>query len=333
MNSVHKAVRPAYEAVVRLTDVKPGERVLIVTDETGTEENGEIVDALFGITRQRGATPTMVTMRDAEPGGAQDYLPAAVTESMEDADVVIGITKTTAAPVVHHPLPERLRDEDEIRVVVMIKRSFEALTSPTALEPDREQLVEIGTAIRERWNDGTEMRVTSDIGTDFTCRIDEYDALNTTYAHEPGTWTTITWGEVVQGPTLGTADGVAVIDGPVLEYGVPRSPISVHMEGGEVVDITGDDPIAGELLEVKEKNENAENVGEVAVGINPVAKGSPSRDPNIRKKALGSAHIAMGDGQFYGQPVVSNVHIDLVMNTVTLEVDGETIFDDGEYVL
>lgn len=333
MTRVHTAVRTAYEAVVELADVTSDETVLIVADESGLEEHGEVVDAVFGIVRQRGATPTLVTMRDAKPGGAQAYLPDAVSESMESADVVIGLTKTTAAPVLHHPLPEGLRDEKDIRVVAMIKRSFEALTSPTALEPDREEIIETGTEIRELWNDSEEIHVTSDLGTDFTARIDEHETLRSGYAHEPGDWTTITWGEVVQGPTVGTTEGVAVIDGPILEYGMPSSPISVHIEQGEIVDITGDDPIVDELLVDLEEDENAENVGEIAVGLNPIAKASASQDANIRKKALGSAHIAMGDGQFYDQPVASDVHIDLVMNTPTVEVDGQTVFDEGEYVL
>lgn len=333
MASVQKAVRTAYEAVVRLADVQPGETVMIVADESGWEENGDVIDAIFGVVRQRRAVPTLVTMRDVEAGGAQGYLPDAVSESMESADVVIGVTKTTAAPVLHHPLPERLRDEGKIRVVALIKRSFEALTSPTALEPDRERILETGQEIRGLWNEGKEIHVTSEVGTDFTARIDEHEALNTGYAHEPGDWTTVTWGEVVQGPTIGTTEGVAVIDGPVLEYGTPSSPIAVHMEQGTIVDITGDDPIVDELLADLEEHENAENVGEIAVGLNPVAKASPSQDPNIRKKALGSAHIAMGDGQFYDQSVASDVHIDLVMNTPTVEVDGRTVFDEGEYVL
>lgn len=55
-----------------------------------------------------------------------------------------------------------------------------------------------------------------------------------------------------------------------------------------------------------------------------------SEEANIAKKALGSAHIAIGSGLFYGQDVDSPVHIDLVMDSPTIAVDGAIQFDDGE---
>lgn len=332
MRRTHEATRVAYEALERLLGLREGEKVLITTDEGGLEENGEIVHALFGVARQIGATPTLVVIPDVKPGAAQSTLPKAVEEGMKDADVSLGITKTTAAPVVHHPLPERLRTEGNLRCLIMAKRSWSALTSDVALETDRDRVFEIGTEVRRTWEAGTEIRVTCDHGSDLTVRIDEHEPHSSGYARDPGDLATITWGETVIGPTVGSTEGTVFIDGQILEYGRPSEPIRMDVERGRVRSITGADPIADKLSALVEEEENADNIGEFAVGINPTARESPlfSEEANIAKKALGSAHIAIGSGLFYGQDVDSSVHIDLVMNSPTIAVDGAIQFDDGE---
>ena len=327
-----KATRTAYAALTKFTDVQEGEDVLIITDETGMEENGEIVTSMFGIAKQLGANPTTIVMEDADPGASQAYLPEAAKEGMKSTDVLIGITKTTIASVTHHELPDRLRENGELRSLVMAKRSYETLTSRFTLEADYERILEIQEIFAELFNDATEVRLTSESGMDVTMRVDAHPrAHKGDFATERGGFTTMTWGEYGQAPNAGTANVTFVIDGPVLEYGWPSPPLEVEVEDGQVTDIYGDTKMARQLTTLIEENENADNIAEMALGTNPIQ--SSSRDPNIVKKMLGTAHTAIGSGQAYGQDVDSPVHLDLIMTAPSVELDGKQILDEGELVL
>lgn len=328
MSKVTKAVRVANTAVETLLAVRPGETVLVVTDEAGMTENGEIVDAVVGQARHAGAETQLITIEDVPKG--VEYVPDMVEEAMATTDVLIGITKTTAASVIHNPVPEQLQEEGKLRRLYMVKRSFEALTSSNVLEADYEAMIELGNRVREAVEDGSHIRITSTAGTDLEADIEGAYWKNSGFAHEPGHLTGISWGEVNSAPNVGTMEGTAVIDGPILEYGWPDPPIELTIREGLVVDIAGDEEMASLLTTLIEENENAENIGEIAFSLNEHAT---LPETNIWKKGRGRLHLAIGNGTSYGQPVVSPVHEDLVMNVPTVTVDGRTIIEDGEFVV
>lgn len=102
------------------------------------------------------------------------------------------------------------------------------------------------------------------------------------------------------------------------------------MEVGEVVDVSGDERIASQLEELTATHENARHVAEFAFGVNPHAD---REEINVWKQQLGTIHMAMGDSTPYGQDVVSPVHVDFVMNSPTVAIDGEIVLDDGELLV
>ncbi|WP_162524363.1 aminopeptidase [Halobellus captivus] len=334
MGKTHKATRTAYLALTKFTNVQEGEHVSIIADESGMEENGEIVDAMFGIARQIGATTNLIVIEDKAPGQEEgDTLTAVAKAGIEAADVLIGITLTTIASVTHHEFPDTLREQGEHRGLVMAKRSYETLTSPFTLEADYERIMEIQDAIAEVFNDGEVAHVTSEKGTDVTMRIDEHGRPHGGggFATEPGGFTTMTWGEYGQAPNAGSANGTFVVDGPVQDHGWPESPLEVEVEDGRVTNLSGNSEYVRMVGNTVEENNNGGNIAEIALGTNPIQM--ESEDENVVKKTLGTFHTAIGSGAAYGQDVYSPVHHDLVLMSPTVEVDGTTILDEGEYVL
>ncbi len=325
-----KAARTAHLALTKFTDVQPDEDVLIIADESGIEENGAIVDALFAIANQLDANPTTLTIPDADPGASQEHLPDAARAAMETTDVLIGVTLTTHASVTHHPFPDGLREDGRLRSLVMAKRDYETLTHRFTLEPDYDRILAIRDAFAEHFQDGEEVRLTSDKGMDVTMRIDALGAPHGggDFATEPGDFTVISWGEHGQAPNAGSAEGTFVIDGPVQEYGWPEQPLEVDVEHGRIVDIRGEGQIARELRRLIDEVENADNIAEIALGTNPIR--TELEDPNVFKNTLGTAHTAMGAGAAYGQDVESDVHLDLMMAEPTIAVDGEVLIAGGE---
>jgi len=336
MGKTQKASRTAYMALTKFTDVQDGENVCIIADESGMEENGDIVEAMFGIAKQRGANPNVVVIEDVGPDqGEDDVLTEAAIAGIEAADVLIGITLTSISSVTHHEIPDTLREQGEHRGLVMAKRSYETLTSPFTLDADYERIMEIEDTIGEILADGEEAHVTSRKGTDVTMRIDElgqpHGGGGGRFATEAGGFTTITWGEAGQAPNAGSADGTFVVDGPVQDHGWPDPPLEVEVRDGRVTNLSGNSEFARMVGNTVEENENGGNIAEFALGTNPIQV--ESDDENIVKKTLGTFHTAIGSGAAYGQDVHSPVHHDLVLLSPTVEIDGRSILDEGEYVL
>lgn len=332
MGKTHKATRTAYAALTKFTDVQEGENICIITDESGMEENGEIVDSLFGIARQMGAHPNLVVIEDVTSQSSDDPLSEAAIAGMEAADVLIGITLSTIASVTHHEIPDGLRERGEHRGLVMAKRSYETLTSPFALDADYKRIIEIRNTIGELFNNGSQARLTCEQGTDITLGIDDHGkAHGGGFADKPGGFTTMTWGEYGQAPNAQSANGTFVIDGPILDHGWPSPPLEVEVRDGRVTDLSGNREYARKIGSVVEEIENGGNIAEIALGTNPIQ--TDSEDPNVVKKTLGTVHTAIGSGAAYGQGIDSPIHHDMVLMSPTVEVNGKTILDEGEYVL
>lgn len=328
MSRVSQATRVAHRAIEDLLAVTPDESVLVITDESATADSAPIVDAVVGLATEVARETVLVRMEDV--GGDREDLPAAALDAMHHADVLIGLTATTAASFTHHETPLSLREDGNLRALGMTKRTYDDLTGSSVLDVDVEKLERFGETVREVVQAGSEITVTSNKGTDLRASIDGMPSMSTNVAHEPGEITVIGWGEVYQGPVVGTTQGRAVVDGPVLGYGWPDPAIELEITDGDVTDITGDKQIAESLGQTIDEQPNAENVAEIAFGINPLAdEGSTS----IWKKGRGRTHIGIGNGLIYGQDVGSPVHVDLVMNDASVSIDGRKIIREGEFVV
>lgn len=331
MGKGFKAARLAERAVTDLTSVREGETVLVVADEAAMEEYPEVPEAITGLARQAGAEATLVVMADSREYVGKS-LPETVEAAMELADVVIGCTRTTTASAYYHETPTRLVNEGRIRVLALVNRSWEGLTGPHVLEVDYDELAERGDRIVELLEDGSRLYVSSELGSDLTAGIEGAIAKRSPFAHEAGTIAVPGMGEADVGPIVGTTEGRAVFDGVVWLEGNPQPspPLEMEIRNGEVVSVKGDERIVDEIESLFDEKENARNVAEFGIGINPYAD---LAEINVRKKRLGTIHMGVGKGLNYGQDVDSPVHIDFVMECPTLRIDETTVLDDGEYVL
>lgn len=133
---------------------------------------------------------------------------------------------------------------------------------------------------------------------------------------EPGTFSNLPAGEVFLAPLEGTANGKLVLEwAPTRKL---KSPVTLHIENGQVTKIDGKEKYAAYLQEkLLEKKENA-NIAELGIGTNDRA----SRPDNIleSEKIFGTIHIALGDNSSFGGRISTPFHQDFVFfkPTVTL---------------
>ncbi len=301
------------------------EKALIVTDVAGMAENGDIIRAIAARARAVGAE-TLLVEADDNPRKGGEYLPEGVEKMMPGQDIIISLTRTTSAPLPHHKTPIGLIRSGKARGVFMVKRSRSDLLDICVLEADYAAMSKVANYWQRAFEEGETVRVTSAAGTDLTASIKGQPSHRSNFAHEPGRMSPCNWGEVYQGPVVGTTNGRFVCDGPVLGFPWPREPVVVDIKDGLAVSVTGDPEVAPALWQLICDNENGANIAEIALGINAKAN---DRSCNTYKKGLGRLHIAVGNGLVYNQDVNSDIHIDLIMHEPTVEIDGRVIVRDG----
>ena len=134
--------------------------------------------------------------------------------------------------------------------------------------------------------------------------------------------------EVSLPPLEGTTAGVIVLEHVVTDLGTLDEPIRLEVEAGLVTRITGGEA-AARLERLIEGVAGARNIGELGIGLNPLARlGS---DITEAKKRAGTAHMAIGDNAGgYGGVVECDLHLDGMLLEPTITVDGTDLVCGGE---
>lgn len=302
--------------------VAAGERFVIVVD---TQTDAAIAPALLAAARRRGADATLVTIEPRPRSGAEPPAPAAA--SMAAADVVLCAATTS----LYHTAAKAAAQRAGARGVFNAPSRLDAWTEGAmtadffAIRRQAEQLADL-------FRRTSTVRVTSPAGTDLTARIEgrEPVAWLTGICHRPGEVSAYPGGEVSLPPLEGTADGVVVWEAVASDLGRLDEPVRITVREGRAIGVeggSGADRLRGILDEVTD----ADNIGEIGIGLNPAAR--ISDEITESKKALGTVHIALGDSaNEYGGLVDCEVHLDGLVLRPTVEFDGTPVVADGRHL-
>lgn len=314
--------RSANLIIRRLLAVKPGEQVAIVCDP---HSEMDMVYALAGAVESVKGEYTILMMPTRDTDRKNDLTPV-IENALTAADCLIGITGASGAPTYAAPV-KKLYNAKKLRTISMVMRDIDNFTSGGALA-DYDTLYEEGKRLAAIWEGKEHIRVTSPAGTDLEAPIaGEKVIIECGFATEPGLEAAFSDGEVSQMPRTQTAEGAIVVDGPIAHIGQPTSPITLKVEKGRVVSVSGESRQGEELRQIIERIENADNIAEIGIGLNPLSR--RNGDFEEEKKGRGNVHIAIGDNVFYGGDVHSPVHMDMVIYQPTVEMDGSVVVDRG----
>ncbi|MEM3022182.1 MAG: aminopeptidase [Candidatus Bathyarchaeia archaeon] len=295
--------------------IKPGERVLIVTD-TKKEPIGR---ALFSKAVELGSEAIMLTMLPRSRHGEEP--PGPVAEAMKRADVVICPTEYSLT----HTQARKEACEAGARIATM-PGITEGMFSEGAMTADYRELAELTVKVAELLTKA-ETAVIENGGKRLTLSLKGRKALASTgLIHRPGEFGNLPTGEAYIAPVEGTANGELIVDGSVAGIGILRSPLRIEVKGGIAVGIFGDS--AAELERILGGGGEARNVAELGIGTKRKARliGIALED----EKIYGSIHIALGDNSTFGGTVRAGVHIDCILLRPTLYLDGEKVVEGGE---
>ncbi len=318
--------RSADLIIRRLLAVKPGEQVAMVCDP---HSEMSMVYALAGVVESVGGEYTIMMMPTRDTDRKNDLTPI-IEKGLTTADCLIGLTGASGAPT-YSAAVKALYDAKKLRTISMVMRDLENFTSGGALA-DYEALYEAGKKLAVIWEKKKHIHVTSPAGTDLKAPIaGEQVIIECGFATEPGLAGAFSDGEVSQMPRVDTAEGIIVVDGPMAHIGQSDSPITLKVEKGRVISVSGECHQAEELRHIVETIKNADNIAEIGIGLNPVCK--RNGDFEEEKKARGNVHIAIGDNVFYGGDVRSPVHMDMVIYQPTVIMDSHMVVDQGRVIL
>lgn len=311
---------------------KPGDKVLIITDTAMDQVLWECLMAAaydFGVR----ATVAIMTPRpyhQAEPEPA-------VAVAMLESDLSILLTSKALA---HSNATLAARKKGN-RVIFMEEATADLIVRGPGTA-DYDEIRVTGEKVQKALTEGKEMHVTTEFGTDIRASIAGQRAqLLCGIASPPYSWGVAAFpdGEVSMAPVQGTAEGVIVYDTSMHGIGLFREPITVKVEKGRAVFITGGVE-AAKLREMLEMfgDENSDLVAEISPTLNP--KAVPSGIMRQDKKIRGGMHIALGRNDDFGSgtpgiagTIYSKTHLDGVLRKITCEVDGKVIIKDGKIVV
>jgi aminopeptidase len=144
-------------------------------------------------------------------------------------------------------------------------------------------------------------------------------------------------GEFFCSPVEDSAEGtIAFAEFPAVYAGREINGIRLRFEGGKVVDASAETNEAY-LVETLDSDDGARRLGELGVGCNPGIT-RYMRNTLFDEKIDGTVHVALGNGfPNLGGTNVSRVHWDIVkdlrMPETRIELDGEVVQRDGEWLI
>jgi leucyl aminopeptidase (aminopeptidase T) len=312
----------ARRVVADYLGIRPGERFAIVVDmRTDDEIPLELARAAIDL----GADPVVVTIAPRDRSGAEPPAPAAA--AMAAADVVLCAASTSLYHTTAKAAAQRAGARGDFNAPHRADawRNGAMTADFFAIRARAERLAALWRATRE-------VRVTSPAGTDLRAKVAgrEPMAWLTGICRNPGEVSALPGGEVSLPPVEGTTEGIVVWERVASDLGALDGPVTIEVRGGRAVGIDGG-AAAGRLREIVATVRDADNIGEIGIGLNPDARiGDQITEA---KKALGTVHIALGDSaNEYGGLVECDVHLDGLVMRPTVEFDGRIVVDAGRHV-
>ncbi len=311
------------ERVVRdYLGVGPGERFAIVVDR---RTDPEIPAALAEAALALGGDPVVVTIAPRPRSGTEPPGPAAA--AMAAADVVLCAASTSLYHTAAKAAAQRAGARGDFNAPYRADawRNGAMTADFLAIRRQAERLAEL-------WRTTREVRVTSPAGTDLRARVEGRAPMAwlTGICRNPGEVSALPGGEVSLPPLEGTSEGIVVWERVASDVGAIEEPIRIEVRGGRAVAVSGGREADG-LWAIVERIPDADNIGEIGIGLNPAAR--ISDEITESKKALGTVHIALGDSaNEYGGLVECEVHLDGLVMRPTVTFDDRPVVVDGRHV-
>ncbi|MDY0355226.1 MAG: aminopeptidase [Sedimentisphaerales bacterium] len=331
MGTIQQGVRQVVDNCLR---IKPGERVVVITDH----QTNEIGEALRVAAEKIAGDVQFFLMEDL--GARPVAFPVAIGEALQAADVSIYAAQGAEGELqtFRRPMLQAIDANPKLRHAHMIGITPQIMTD--GMCSDYAEIQRVSKWVYESVRDAEAIRVVTAQGCDFTARFSpDLKWLISDGDIQPGRWKNLPDGEVFTAPAK--VDGHIVIDGCLGDYFTERyasladTPVIVDVREGRALRESLDCDNAQLRRElaayVFETDENSDRVGEFAIGTNI---GLTKLIYNLlQDEKFPGVHIAFGSPYptKTGATWDSVAHVDGVIIAPSIYVDGRTLMDEGRF--
>jgi aminopeptidase len=320
----------AANALESVLEAKPGESILIVTDDVRTEVAHAFAEGALSL----GLWTRMVIL-DTQEDVFRKEPPKHLIEMMNapnPPDIYVntlrGMAQETPFRIKVINLETRKRKSrlGHCPGITMDMLTEGALSLTREENADMQRIAKSLLAILQ---DVDSVHVTSPSGSNFTFSVKGRTWFSDTYLNwKDMKWMNLPTGEVLIGPVETSMQGVLVCDLAVGGIGPLKKSITIEAKDGKVIRVEGADKEALSIVKkTQETDEMAKHIGEFAFGLNTKAR---IVEEFLESEKVGNAiHVAFGNNMDYPGVTANNsaTHQDFLVDKPTVSVtysDGRT---------
>lgn len=329
----------SFRYVFKLCEVKPGDRVAILSETLSRKINVHLAELalvdlraqVFHVVMPSPALTDPVAVRST---GSSPALQGnvSVLAALRTADVVVDCT---VEGLLHAPELKNILSEGA-RLMMISNEHPEILERLTPNKTVHEK-VQLGVQMLDQ---AKQMRVTSTAGTDLTVDVQGAPSRGSAgFVTEPGKVSYWPGGLCLCFPRQNTVNGTVVMDEGDVNLTFKRyleSPVHLIIENDFIVDIQGkglDAQLMRSYLAAWE-DKNAYGVSHVGWGMNPAARWDSmvmydKNDTNGTELRAFAGNFLISTGANEYADRFTNGHFDLPLKACTVELDGQRIVDQG----
>jgi len=310
--------KAAWVAVRECLAVRPGEQVLVLTDEN----KRRIGRLMWQAAKNAKAEALFVEMIPRKSHAEEP--PRSVAEMMKQAEVIIAPTTKS----ISHTQARKEACQAGARVATLPGITAGIMTR--GLRADYQRVKARCETLVPYLTQGRKVRVTTPAGTDVTFSIAGRAGLaDTGIIHFPGDFSNLPAGEAYIAPVEGTAEGVIVIDGCIAHSGILQKSVVCEMRKGFAVRIHGGRAARNLVSLIAPFGKPARNLAEFGIGTNDRTKLSGHMLED--EKVMGTVHFALGDNHTFGGQVTVPSHLDGILLEPNILLDGQPLMERGKF--
>ncbi len=316
----HHLAEGAKIAVQRCLALQPGESALIVTDPGCVK----VAQALWEVVSRLEGEPVLALIRERRLNGEEP--PKPVAEAMRTSDVCFLATTRSLT----HTVARREASRAGSRIASMPGITTDI--AARALYADYEGIAVTTEKVAAILDEGNSLHIKTPGGTDLAVDISGRKAVRDTGLYcRPGEFGNLPAGEAYIAPVEGSAKGVIVVDASMAGIASLQKPLVIDVASGRAASIEGGQDAAHLARLLDAAGDGARNIAEVGIGTNPAARviGNVLED----EKVLGTVHVALGANASFGGMVQVPCHMDGVMLSPDVWVDGIQVLAQGRLLV
>jgi len=331
----------AMQAIKNCLKVKPKEKIVIITDINTKFIADELKKNCDDITPGNTQIFTMENFGERPDDGSNPLkFPEEIGNAMKDADVSIYAAsgKMGELKSFRMPMLDIVEENKILRHGHMPNINKTLMEQGMSVDYDMVQKIShevADIASKSKW-----IKVTTPAGTDFTA----YFNLNWKWVISDGLIQADNWSNLPDGEVFtcveSIPEGTIVVDGTLGDYfcekygKMEKYPLTLTIKDSRVIDMKCDNQaIIDDLSKYIKQDENADRIGEFAIGTNLGLKELVGN--LLQDEKFPGIHVAIGHGysEKTGSGWMSAGHVDCVLKNCTITCEDKVIMQDGKFLI